>query len=102
VLAERESGRADGVAAWAVGIGVGLIALILTWIVGNRIAMVMWDPPVGPIVAFIAAILVGIVVTVVAGIQLGRSGRRHGRPHGPVPGADHLGRPQAPPGRVGD
>lgn len=74
--AQRESGRADGVAAWAVGIGVGLIALMLTWIVGNRIAMVVWDSPVGPTVAFIGAILVGIVATVIAGIQLVRLGRR--------------------------
>jgi hypothetical protein len=73
---QREHGGADGVAAWAVGIGVGLIALMLTWIVGNRIAMVVWDAPVGPTVAFVGAILVGIVATVVAGIQLVRSGRR--------------------------
>ena len=74
--AQRERGRADGVAAWAVGIGVGLIALMLTWIVGNRIATVVWDTPVGPTVAFIGAILVGIVATVVAGIRLVRLGRR--------------------------
>ena len=74
--AQRERGHADGVAAWAAGIGVGLIALMLTWIVGNRIAMGVWDAPVGPTVAFIGAILVGIVVTVVAGVQLLRSGRR--------------------------
>ena len=74
--AERERGRADGVAAWAVGIGVGLIALMLTWIVGNRIAMVVWDAPLGPTVAFIGAILVGIVATVVAGTRLVRSSRR--------------------------
>jgi hypothetical protein len=75
VLAQRESGRADGVAAWAVGIGVGLITLMLTWIVGNRIATVVWDAPVGPTVAFIGAILVGIVATVVTGIRLVRVGR---------------------------
>jgi len=49
---------------------------MLTWIVGNRIAMVVWDSPVGPTVAFIGAILVGIVATVIAGIQLVRLGRR--------------------------
>jgi hypothetical protein len=76
VPSRRERGHADRVAAWAVGIGVGLIALMLTWIVGNRIAMVVWDAPIGPTVAFIGAILVGIVVTVVAGIKLVRSGRR--------------------------
>jgi divalent metal cation (Fe/Co/Zn/Cd) transporter len=76
VPAQREHGRADGVAAWAVGIGVGLIALMVTWIVGNRIATVVWDTPVGPTVAFIGAILVGIMATVMAGIRLVRSGRR--------------------------
>jgi hypothetical protein len=49
---------------------------MLTWIVGNRIAMVVWDTPVGPTVAFVGAILVGIVVAVVAGVRLVRSGRR--------------------------
>lgn len=73
---QRDRGRADGVAAWAVGIGVGLIALMVTWIVGDRIAMVVWDAPLGPTVAFVGAILVGIVATVVAGIRLVRSGRR--------------------------
>ena len=73
--AQRQHGRANGVAAWAVGIGVGLIALMLSWIVGNRIAMVVWDAPLGPTVAFFGAILVGIVATVVAGIRLVRSGR---------------------------
>jgi hypothetical protein len=48
---------------------------MLTWIVGNRIAMVVWDAPIGPTVAFIGAILVGIVATVVAGIRLVRLGR---------------------------
>ena len=76
VSARPERGRADGVAAWAVGMGVGLIALMLTWIVGNRIATVVWDVPVGPTVAFIGAILVGIVATMIAGIRLVRSGRR--------------------------
>ena len=74
--AQRERGRADSVAAWAVGIGVGLITLMLTWIVGNRIATVVWDTPVGPTVAFVGAILVGTVVAVVAGVRLVRSGRR--------------------------
>jgi hypothetical protein len=76
VPAQRERGHADGVAAWAAGIGVGLIALMLTWIVGNRVAMVVWDAPVGPTVAFVGAILIGIVVTVVAGNRLARSSRR--------------------------
>lgn len=74
--AQRDRGGADSVAAWAAGIGVGLIALMLTWIVGNRIAMVVWDGPVGPTVAFVGAIVAGIAVAVVAGVRLVRSGRR--------------------------
>ena len=74
--AQRKRRPADSVAAWAVGIGVGLITLMLTWVVGNRIATVVWDTPVGPTVAFVGAMLVGIVVAVVAGVRLVRSGRR--------------------------
>lgn len=66
------SSRADSVAAGAIGIGVGLIALQLTWLVGNRIASFVWDPPLGPAVAFASAVLTGIVVSVVAGRRLVR------------------------------
>ena len=68
--------RADAVATWAVGTGIGLIALMLTWIVGNRIATAVWDAPVGPTVALIGAIVVAVAATLIAGVRLGRSGRR--------------------------
>lgn len=64
--------RADRVAAWATGSGIGLMGLILIWLIGNRITALIWDPPMGPAVAFVAAILVGIVTTVVAGLRLAR------------------------------
>lgn len=66
------SSRADSVAAGAIGIGVGLIALQLTWLLGNRITSFLWDPPIGPTIAFIVAVLIGIVVSVVAGRRLVR------------------------------
>ncbi len=66
------SGRADLVSARAVGVGVGLIALQLTWLIGNRVTSAFRDPPDGPTIAFTAAVLVGIVVSLVAGRRLAR------------------------------
>jgi hypothetical protein len=66
---ERKS-RADLVAAWAVGIGVGLVTLQITWLIANRITSVFWDPPRGPTIAFTTAVVAGIVVSVIAGQRL--------------------------------
>ena len=57
--------QSEVVAAQGVGIGIGLIALMLTWLVGSRLAELAWDPPVGPLVAFAAAVVVGIVTSIV-------------------------------------
>jgi hypothetical protein len=71
--------RAEIVAARAVGVGVGLIALMLAWLVGNRLTSLAWDPPVGPTVAFVAAIAIGISTAMVSGHRL--AGRvRNGGP----------------------
>lgn len=67
-----ERSRADRVSAWMVGVGIGLIALMVVWLVGNRLAALIWDPPVGPIVAFSGAILAGVAVSLVIGIRLER------------------------------
>lgn len=67
---ERE--RADRVAAWATGSGIGLVALMLTWLIGNRLAALAWDAPVGPTVAILAAVVVGAVTAVAAGARLAR------------------------------
>jgi hypothetical protein len=60
----------DRVAAWAIGIGIGLVVLMLVWLVGRRIAGLAWDAPVGPVVAFTAAILSGIATALVMGRRL--------------------------------
>jgi hypothetical protein len=46
--------------------------------VGNRVACLFWDPPLGPTIAFVSAIAAGIVVALVAGARLAarvRTGR---------------------------
>jgi hypothetical protein len=64
---------ADNLAAWATGFGVGLIALIVTWLIGHRLAGLIWDPPTGPIVGMGAAIVVGSTMTIVAGRRFSRA-----------------------------
>jgi hypothetical protein len=67
--------RSDRVAGWATGAGIGLIALMVTWLVGSRLAVLVWDPPVGPIVAFGGAVVIGILTTFIAGRRLSRPRR---------------------------
>ncbi len=64
--------RADRIAAWATGSGIGLIALMLTWLIGHRLAALIWAPPVGPTVAFVGAIETGLVTAVASGVRLAR------------------------------
>jgi hypothetical protein len=71
--------RGEIVAARAIGVGVGLIALMLAWLIGNRLTTLAWDAPVGPTVAFVSAILIGVATAIVAGHRLAarvRDGRR--------------------------
>ncbi|HEX6206788.1 MAG TPA: hypothetical protein VF058_00360 [Actinomycetota bacterium] len=64
--------RADRVAAWATGVGIGLIAFMLTWLIGNRLIGLIWPPPVGPTVALAGAVVTGGAVAVVWGRRLTR------------------------------
>ena len=66
------SSRADLVSAWGIGVGIGLIALQLTWLVGARFASLFWEAPAGPTVAFVSACLVGTIVSIMAGRRLAR------------------------------
>lgn len=67
--------RAESIAAWATGVGVGLIVVMVVWLIGNRVTALFWGPPVGPTVAFVGAIAVGVAFAVVSGARLARSVR---------------------------
>jgi hypothetical protein len=66
----------ERIAAWAVGAGIGLITMMLTWLVGDRLAALVWETPTGPTVAFVTAILAGIATGAFTGRRLDRSVRR--------------------------
>jgi len=66
----------DIVAARVIGIGVGLIALMLTWLVSNRLLGVFIEAPTGPIVAFSAATVIGLIAALVAGRRLAAAAKR--------------------------
>lgn len=72
--------RSQAVEVWAAAAGVGLVALMIAWIVGQRLAAIIWEPPVGPAAALGAALVAGAVFTGLAGRRLGGdrdSDRRH-------------------------
>lgn len=71
--------RGEAVAARAIGVGIGLIALMLAWLVASRLASLAWDPPVGPTVAFVGAIAVGVATALVSGRRLASRVRDEGR-----------------------
>lgn len=63
----------DRVAAVATAVGVGLIALMITWVLGNRLIELMWSPPVGPVVSLSLAVAAGVATSVVAARKLVRA-----------------------------
>lgn len=71
------SNRADQVAAVATGIGIGLVAFMVTWTVGARITERMFERPTSAYVAMATAILVGVIVSAVAAWKLLRSVGKH-------------------------
>ena len=64
--------RADRLAARATGVGVGLLAFMIAWLVGARVTELIWGPPSSAVVAMALAVVIGIVVAVVAGRRLVR------------------------------
>ena len=63
----RPNGRADLIAAWAVGVGAGLLTLMIAWLVANRVLGLVLEAPEGPTVALIAAFVLGLITTAVVG-----------------------------------
>lgn len=66
---------ADRAAAWAAGVGVGLLAFMVTWLIGNRLAALLLVAPLGPSLALGAAVSAGVVTTVFCGRRLARAPR---------------------------
>ena len=64
--------RADRVAAWATGAGIGALAFMLTWLIGNRLGEILWGRATGAWVALITSVVAGLAVTAVAGARLAR------------------------------
>jgi hypothetical protein len=61
---------ADRVAARATGVGVGLLAFMIAWLIGARVTEQIWGPPSSAVVALAISVMVGILVAVVAGHRL--------------------------------
>ena len=64
--------RADRVAARATGVGVGVLAFMIAWLVGARVTVQIWGPPSSAVVAMAIAVAVGILVAIVANRRLVR------------------------------
>jgi hypothetical protein len=62
----------DSVAAWATGVGIGLMSVMVVWLVGSRLIALVLDPPLGPTLALVGAMVVGGVAAAISGRQLSR------------------------------
>lgn len=62
--------RADRVAATATGLGAGLVAFMLSWIISARISERLIDPPGSAYAAMAGALCIGAIVTVWVGHRL--------------------------------
>lgn len=63
------------IAARITGIGIGLLVFMVTWLIGARLAEMIWEAPVGPMVAMITALAVGSLAAVLSGRRLVSSQR---------------------------
>jgi len=75
MTAAPRDARADRIAARATGVGVGLLAFMITWLVAARVTDRIWGPPSSAVVAMAIAVAVGLFVAVVAGRTLVRRQR---------------------------
>ncbi|MBI2168891.1 MAG: hypothetical protein HYU28_05240 [Actinobacteria bacterium] len=64
--------KADLIAARATGAGIGALAFMVTWLVGNRITVPLLGDAPGAWLALGLALGAGIIVTLVAGARLTR------------------------------
>lgn len=58
--------RAETVAAFATGTGVGFLVLMIMWLVAARLTSTVWEAPTGPVVALFVAVVSGVVASVFA------------------------------------
>ncbi|HSJ83191.1 MAG TPA: hypothetical protein VLA91_05170 [Acidimicrobiia bacterium] len=63
------------IAARVTGIGIGLLVFMVTWLVGARVAEMIWEEPVGPVVAMATALAFGSLAAVLSGRRLASSDR---------------------------
>ena len=73
--------RSNRLAAWAVGTGIGLMALMVTWLIANRVLQMAIGSPEGPTIAFATAVCVGLVAVAVAAPRLAGVASAEGRSH---------------------
>jgi hypothetical protein len=59
----QRDARADRIAAQATGVGGGLVAMTLAWLVGARAFDLLWDEPGSAYLALGTAVSTGAVVT---------------------------------------
>jgi len=70
VTTSAADARAYRVAARATGIGIGLLAFMIVWLVGARVAGRIWGPPSSAVVALVVSVAVGTVAALVAARRL--------------------------------
>lgn len=62
----------DSVAAWATGVGIGLLSVMVVWLVGSRVIALVLEPPLGPSLSLAGAVVVGAVAAAISGRQLSK------------------------------
>lgn len=73
MVTPTDSHRADQVAAWATGVGIGFGVFMVTWIIANRVMSVLMDNPAGAVVAMATAIVAGAIGAAIGGRRLSKA-----------------------------